>query len=70
MSLEQLGSKLGVSASVVEKWESGEARIPPLHLLACASLLRLPVVELFDGLRDGEPRPSFDEWMEKNRRRA
>ncbi len=69
MSLEQLGAKVGVPASEVEKWESGQARIPSSHLLACASLLRLPVMELFDGLQDGKPQPSFEEWLENNRGR-
>ncbi len=43
MSLEDLGSKLGVSAQQVHKYETGENTLMPKRIQLCAHIFKVPV---------------------------
>ncbi|MBV8575365.1 MAG: helix-turn-helix transcriptional regulator [Acetobacteraceae bacterium] len=47
LSREQLGAKVGVSASDLEEYEAGRARVHPGILLDVADALQIPVSYFF-----------------------
>jgi transcriptional regulator with XRE-family HTH domain len=50
MSQERLADLLGVTFQQVQKYEKGSNRIAASRLLDCASALKMPVADLFEGL--------------------
>lgn len=47
MSQEHLGARLGVRYQQIQKYETGQARIPPIRLAACARIFGVPVEYFF-----------------------
>ncbi|RYF09770.1 MAG: XRE family transcriptional regulator [Deltaproteobacteria bacterium] len=49
LSQKLLGSRLGISAQQIEKYENGTTRISASRLLAMAEILSIPVAWFFEG---------------------
>jgi transcriptional regulator with XRE-family HTH domain len=56
VSLDQLGSVLGISGTDVANYESGSVRIPPAHLIEICKHFQVTLQSLFPSLnRDHDP---------------
>jgi DNA-binding XRE family transcriptional regulator len=56
VSLDQLGSVLGISGIAVAEYESGSVRIPPAHLIEICKYFQVTLQSLFPSLnRDHDP---------------
>ena len=56
VSLDQLGSMLGISGSEVADYESGSVRIPPAHLIKICQHFQVTLQSVFPSLdRDHDP---------------
>jgi transcriptional regulator with XRE-family HTH domain len=52
LSQEDLGAALGVSFQQIQKYEKGTNRISASRLVAIASVMRVPIATLFDGVAE------------------
>jgi transcriptional regulator with XRE-family HTH domain len=56
VSLDQLGSVLGITGNQVETYESGAVRIPPPHLVEICQFFQVSLQSLFPSLHtDHDP---------------
>lgn len=56
VSLDQLGSVLGISGREVADYEAGATRIPPAHIVAISRYFQVTLQSLFPSLdRDHDP---------------
>jgi transcriptional regulator with XRE-family HTH domain len=56
VSLDQVGSVLGITGSEVANYESGAVRIPPNHLIDICRFLQVTLQNMFPSLdRDHDP---------------
>ncbi len=56
ISLDQLGSVLGISGNEVADYEAGTTRIPPNHLIEICRFFQVTLQSLFPSLdRDHDP---------------
>lgn len=56
MSLDCLGERLGVRGQQIHKYETGENRITPERIAACAQIFSVPVGYFYGEMDNGEPR--------------
>ncbi len=61
MSLDYLGARIGVCGQQIHKYESGENRLPPERLAACARIFGVPVNYFF-----GECGEAFERHFDKS----
>ena len=59
MSQEYLGAKLGVRYQQIQKYETGQARIPPERIASCARILEVPI-EYFFGTDSNDEQPQYN----------
>lgn len=59
MSQENLGIRLGIKYQQIQKYESGQLRMPPERIAACARILEVPV-EYFFGSDNDDKTPHYN----------
>jgi len=59
MSQESLGIRLGIKYQQIQKYESGQVRMPPERIAACARILEVPV-EYFFGTDSDDKKPHYN----------
>lgn len=59
MSMDNLGACIGVCGQQIHKYETGESRMPPERLSACARMFGVPVGYFF-GEGESGPQRRFD----------
>jgi len=58
ISQEYLGAKLGVRYQQIQKYETGENRMPPERIAACSQILDVPI-EYFFGIENKTKQPQY-----------
>ena len=59
MSQEQLGARIGVRYQQIQKYEAGQARMPPERIAACARVLGVSI-EYFFGTDSDVKQPQYN----------
>lgn len=59
MSQESLGIRLGIKYQQIQKYESGQVRMPPERIAACARILEVPI-EYFFGTDSDDKQPQYN----------
>lgn len=55
MSQESLGIRLGIKYQQIQKYESGQVRMPPERIASCARILSVPIEYFFGTGIDDKP---------------
>lgn len=59
MSQESLGIRLGIKYQQIQKYESGQVRMPPERIAACSRILSVPI-EYFFGTDSEAKQPQYN----------